>query len=209
MKLSDIRKEYKKGTLSEETLVKSPFDLFANWMKDALDFCTTEPTAMTLSTVDENGQPNARIVLLKDYTENGFVFFTNYSSQKGHEIELNPKACLSFFWPELERQIKIQGTITKIEEAQSQEYFYSRPIGSQIGAIISNQSQVIPNREFLLSKYKELEHSPEKIKKPDLWGGYCLTPNAMEFWQGGEFRIHDRFRFQNIENNWKIDRLSP
>lgn len=209
MNLQDIRNEYKKGKLNKSSVFANPIDQFNNWLKDALSHCSTEPTAMTLSTADKDGQPDARIVLLKDVNYDGFTFFTNYNSHKGKELESNPKAALSFFWPELERQVRILGSVTKVSEEASEAYFNSRPEGSQMGAIISDQSSAVENREVLVEKFNLLKKQPENIKRPKHWGGYILSAFKIEFWQGGEFRIHDRIQYELIDGNWVIVRLAP
>lgn len=209
MELQDIRNEYKKGKLNKKNVSNNPIDQFNSWLKDALTHSSSEPTAMTLSTADENGQPDARIVLLKDVNEDGFTFFTNYNSQKGKELEVNPKAALSFFWPELERQVRILGTVSKISAEASEAYFNSRPEGSQMGAIISDQSSKVTSRDVLVEKFNALKTQPENIQRPKHWGGYILSPTKIEYWQGGEFRIHDRIQYELVDGNWQISRLAP
>ena len=207
--LSSFRKSYEKSTLSDSLKNKTPFIIFNEWFNDAIDDdLIVEPNAMTLSTASQNNKPRNRVVLLKKFNEDGFVFFSNYNSSKGQEIAFNPNVCLSFFWPSQERQIIIQGSAKKISSKESDDYFYSRPIESQIGAIVSNQSSVIPNREFLEKKFIEIKKST-KIKRPDFWGGYLVNPNRFEFWQGRKNRLHDRIEFIFENSLWKNNRLSP
>jgi len=207
--LSSLRKSYEKSTLSDLSNNESPFTIFNQWFNDAInDDLIIEPNAMTLSTVSHDNYPRNRVVLLKKFDENGFVFFSNYNSSKGEDIAFNPNVCLSFFWPSQERQIIVQGSAKKISSKESDDYFYSRPIESQVGAIVSDQSSVIPNREFLEQKFIELKKS-NKIKRPDFWGGYIVNPLRFEFWQGRKNRLHDRIEFIFKHRLWKNNRLSP
>tara|TARA_A100001011_G_C14319009_1_gene849486 strand:- start:5053 stop:5685 length:633 start_codon:yes stop_codon:yes gene_type:complete len=207
--LSSFRKSYEKSTLSDLSKNESPFTIFSEWFNDAInDDLIVEPNAMTLSTVSRTNNPRNRVVLLKKFDENGFVFFSNYNSSKGEDIAFNPNVCLSFFWSSQERQIIVQGSAKKISSKESDDYFYSRPIESQVGAIVSNQSSVIPNREFLEEKFIELKKST-KIKRPDFWGGYLVNPLRFEFWQGRKNRLHDRIEFIFENSLWKNNRLSP
>ena len=207
--LSSFRKSYEKSTLSDSLKNETPFTIFNEWFNDAInDDLIVEPNAMTLSTASQNNKPRNRVVLLKKFNEDGFIFFSNYNSSKGQEIAFNPNVCLSFFWPSQERQIIIQGSAKKIPSKESDDYFYSRPFESQVGAIVSNQSSVIPNREFLEKKFIELKKST-KIKRPDFWGGYLVNPLRFEFWQGRKNRLHDRIEFIFENNLWKNNRLSP
>lgn len=207
--LSSFRKSYEKSTLSDLLKNETPFTIFNEWFNDAInDDLIVEPNAMTLSTASQTNKPRNRVVLLKKFNEDGFVFFSNYNSSKGQEIAFNPNVCLSFFWPSQERQIIIQGSAKKISIKESDDYFYSRPIESQIGAIVSNQSSVIPNREFLEKKFIELKKST-KIKRPDFWGGYLVSPLRFEFWQGRKNRLHDRIEFIFENSLWTNNRLSP
>lgn len=210
--IRDLRQDYRTSFLSEKDVDKNPFRQFGKWFNQALSAEIIEPNAMTLATADTHGYPNARIVLLKDFDDEGFTFFTNYNSHKGQEINENPNATLLFFWIELERQIKIRGTVEKISKEDSEDYFYSRPSGSQLGAHASPQSSVIPGREFLENNLKNLEqeYQDKKIPKPEHWGGYKVIPKTIEFWQGRANRLHDRiiYTVQN-DRSWKIERLAP
>ena len=211
-KIAGIRKNYSKKKLLEEKALKDPVKQFAKWWKQAIAAGIDEVNAMTLATASSDGFPSARIVLLKDFNINGFTFFTNYNSYKGQQLAENPKACLVFFWKELERQVRITGLTEKISNEESETYFYSRPEGSQIGAIASPQSQVISSRNWLDEKVKEVKQGVKEtdIKKPDNWGGYLLKPVIIEFWQGRPNRLHDRLQYTLEENgNWKIERLAP
>ena len=207
--LSSFRKSYEKSTLSDLAANETPFIIFNEWFNDAInDDLIVEPNAMTLSTVSQTNKPRNRVVLLKKFDEDGLVFFSNYNSSKGKDIDSNPNVCLSFFWPSQERQIIIQGCVKKIPSKESDNYFYSRPIESQVGAIVSNQSSVIPNRKILEKKFIELKEST-KIKRPDFWGGYIVNPIRFEFWQGRKNRLHDRIEFIFENSIWKNNRLSP
>ncbi|MCW8803186.1 MAG: pyridoxamine 5'-phosphate oxidase [Ignavibacteriaceae bacterium] len=197
--------------LNETSINKNPFIQFTKWYKSIITSNLKEPTAMTLSTADVNGNPSARIVLLKEFDDSGFVFYTNYDSRKGKDLKVNPKAALNFFWDEPARQIRIEGRIEKISREASKKYFSTRPRESRIGAWISSQSSVIPNRKFLINKFDELEKkfSNEEIPLPEFWGGYRLIPNYFEFWQGRENRLHDRICYKKENDEWKIFRLAP
>ncbi len=212
MNLADIRDDYKMASLLESEVANNPIQQFEKWMAEVLKAEAIEPNAMTISTVGAGGKPSARIVLLKGL-ENGFVFYTNYESQKGRELAENPFASLTFFWADLQRQVRVEGKVQKISEEASIKYFHSRPKGSQIGAAVSPQSNVIPNREFLEKRKEELEEkykSESEIPKPENWGGYVLIPDRVEFWQGRSSRLHDRLVFEQEDNgNWKIERLAP
>lgn len=210
--ISNIRKEYKQHQLLESIVAKNPFEQFHIWFQQAVDSNIEEVNAMTLATCSKEGVPSARIVLLKGFTEEGFVFFTNYTSQKGMELAENPRASLLFFWAALERQVRITGLVKKITSEESNIYFKSRPLGSQIGAIVSPQSQVIENREWLEDKEAALAATAtnENINRPEHWGGYTVTPVSMEFWQGRPSRLHDRLTYNlQDDGNWKIERLAP
>ena len=210
--LSNLRKSYEKGLISDNFKNLSPFFIFEKWFEEAkVDKTIIEPNAMTLSTFSKEQYPRSRVVLLKKYSTNGFIFFTNYNSNKGKSILLNNKVCLNSYWPSLEKQIIIIGNANKISEEESDEYFYSRPLGSQIGAIVSNQSQIIDSREFLETKFKELNKKYTKIqpRRPKNWGGYLVIPSLFEFWQGRKNRLHDRLEFVWEGNVWKSSRLSP
>lgn len=209
--ISDIRKDYRMKSLLESDAASDPFAQFGHWWLEAVESKIDEVNAMTLATSSADGFPSARIVLLKGYDRNGFVFFTNYNSQKGQDIAANPKACLLFFWKELERQVRIDGSIEKISAKDSEEYFQSRPVGSRIGAWCSPQSSVIPDRS-LLDKNVEFysnKFNAQIVPRPDHWGGYIVKPTAIEFWQGRSSRLHDRLRYSKIADNWKIERLAP
>jgi pyridoxamine 5'-phosphate oxidase len=211
MNISAIRQEYSLKSMNINDLSPNPLSQFDQWFKEALDAKVIEINAMTLSTLGEDGIPNGRIVLLKE-VDTGFVFFTNYQSQKGRELEKNPFGSLTFFWPELERQVRIKGNIDKVSEKLSDEYFLSRPIGSQIGAWTSPQSTKINSREELHSRQKEIEKKFENspITRPPHWGGYRLTPNYIEFWQGRPSRLHDRVCYELQENgDWELSILAP
>ena len=205
------KKSNQNNELNETSVNKNPFIQFIKWYESVLNSNLNEPTAMMLSTADVNGNPSARIVLLKEIDDSGFVFYTNYESRKGKDLKENPKAALTFFWDELRRQIRIEGRIEKISRETSKEYFSSRPRESQIGAWVSAQSSVIPNREMLENKYVELKEKfgNEEIPLPDFWGGYRLIPNYFEFWQGRENRLHDRICYKKENDEWKIFRLAP
>jgi pyridoxamine 5'-phosphate oxidase len=211
--IADIRIEYKQQTLLENDVATNPFTQFEKWWADAVNSKIEEVNAMTLATATKDGLPAARIVLLKRFSEEGFTFFTNYKSHKGEQLLQNPQACLVFFWKELERQIRITGIVKKITEQESDTYFASRPIGSQIGAAVSPQSQVIGNREILENNTKALEEKytiENKIERPPHWGGYIVQPNQIEFWQGRPSRLHDRIQYTKREDgNWIIERLAP
>lgn len=211
--LSDFRKSYEKFALSESALPQNPIELFREWINAAIDSeMVDEANAMSISTLGLDGFPKTRVVLLKQFTYEGFIFYTNYQSEKGKSIENNNHVCLSFFWPGLERQIIIKGLAEKIAPNLSDGYFESRPVMSQISSIISPQSQVVTSREYLEQKQKQLEEELQGKfpERPDFWGGYLVRPMSMEFWQGRPNRLHDRFRYLlNDEFDWIIDRLAP
>ena len=208
--LSNYRKEYLKGVLVEEDLPKNPIDLFSDWFIYADSKSNEiEPNAMSLSAIDLNGVPITRVVLLKKFSNDGFVFCTNYSSRKGKSITKNPNVCMSFFWSSLEQQVIINGKASKVSEADSDNYFNSRPIGSRLGAIISNQSEIIPSREYLENKLKKNNLENNSVKRPKNWGGYIVDPTSIEFWQGRENRLHDRILYKKENNIWNYVRLSP
>lgn len=211
--LSAYRKSYEKGILVEKNIPENPLELFRTWFMevDASD-TIDEANAMTVATIGLDGYPKSRVVLLKKYTYEGFIFYTNYNSEKGKAIAANPNVCISFFWHAAEKQIIIKGKAEKIAENLSDGYFESRPRGSQLGAVVSNQSDVIENRAMLEDKLKALEQSFEgkAIERPEFWGGFIVKPVEIEFWQGRANRLHDRIRYQLQEDyNWKIDRLAP
>lgn len=210
--LSDYRRSYEKSALNSENLTENPMHLFKKWFDEIERIDRdSENNAMTLSTIDLEGYPKNRIVLLKKFNDEGFVFYTNYTSEKALAIEENPKVSLSFFWPVLERQVVIKGVAVKVSSEESDVYFTSRPRGSQIGAWVSHQSHVIEEREVLEKRQLELEErfSGQSVPRPDFWGGYLIKPHFIEFWQGRPNRLHDRFRYSKQEQNWKIERLAP
>ena len=210
--IADLRKEYSSQNLLETDVAENPVEQFGKWWTEAVNSQIDEVNAMTLATASGDGMPSARIVLLKGFDQNGFVFFTNYKSYKALQIEENPKACLVFFWKELERQVRITGLVKKIDEKKSDEYFFSRPQESQIGAWASPQSQVIESRNWLDKKYLELteEWKEKKIQRPQHWGGFVVRPVIIEFWQGRQSRLHDRIQYTIQQNeSWKIERLAP
>ena len=210
--IADLRKEYSSQSLLETDIEPNPFDQFEKWWTQAVNSQINEPNAMTVATASGDGMPAARIILLKGFDKNGFVFFTNYKSYKAMHLEENPRACLVFFWKELERQVRITGLVERVSEKENDDYFYSRPKGSQIGAWASPQSQVIENRDWLDQHYLQLteEFKRKELKRPPHWGGYRVTPVIIEFWQGRPSRLHDRIQYSlEEEGNWKIERLSP
>lgn len=210
-KILKLRSEFLKHQLNEKEVEKDPFKQFSIWLHEASLSEIKDYHAMDLATVDRHCRPSARIVLLRSFDENGFVFFTNYKSMKGKNIELNPRVCLNFFWPELERQIKIDGEAKKIPGGNSDLYFSTRPRESQIGAWVSNQSRVISDRTVLEKKFRETEKKYKgiPIPRPPNWGGYVVKPFEFEFWQGRPNRLHDRLRFQLKKDKWVLARLSP
>ncbi|MCC1483752.1 pyridoxamine 5'-phosphate oxidase [Winogradskyella immobilis] len=211
--LSNYRRSYDKGQLLIENVPENPIELFRDWFLEVdKHFPQDETNAMTISTIGLDGYPKSRVVLLKKYTHKGFIFYTNYASEKGKAISANPNVCLSFFWHGAERQIIIKGMVEKVADNLSDSYFESRPRGSQLGAIASKQSEVIDSRDHLDSNLKRLEeqYKDKSIARPKTWGGYIVKPVEIEFWQGRPNRLHDRLRYQLQEDsNWKIDRLSP
>ncbi len=210
--IADIRREHVMGSLSEADTNPDPIEQFRVWFGDALAAGLLQPNAMTLSTVDADGRPNARVVLLKGFDESGFVFYTHRTSRKGEELAANPHAALTFFWDSLERQIRIQGSVEWTTDAESDEYFQSRPRGSQLGALISKQSAVIANREVLEQSLAELtaKVGDEPLQRPATWGGYRIVPTEFEFWQGRPSRLHDRIRYTLTRHSgWLRERLSP
>ena len=209
--LHNLRQEYRSAQLTEKDVDLDPMVQFGKWFKDALDALLYEPNVMTLATADRFGKPTARIVLLKGYDENGFVFYTNYESKKGQDIVENPQAALVFFWPELERQVRIEGVVSKVDAQTSADYFHSRPAGSQIGAMASPQSKVLQSRESLEEQVAELTRAYEgkEIPHPLHWGGYLVEPAHLEFWQGRPSRLHDRIVYDLVDGSWIINRLAP
>lgn len=211
--LHDKRKVYEKSQLIESEIKQNPIEQFRDWFVEASESPNiSEANAMAVSTVENDGCPRTRMVLLKSYTHEGFIFYTNYDSRKGKAIEKNHKACLHFFWPNLERQIIIKADLEKIAENLSDGYFHSRPKGSQLGAAVSPQSQIIPDREFLEEKLKKLEEKYEntEVPRPENWGGYLARPYEIEFWQGRPNRLHDRIIYELVDGlDWEISRLAP
>ena len=208
--IAQLRKNYTFGQLSETEVPAQPLPLFQVWFDQAIKAECPEPNSMTLATADQAGNPSARIVLLKGADENGFTFFTNYESQKGKELAIRPQAALLFHWHELERQVRIQGIVERISPEESDRYFYSRPPASRIGAWASPQSTAIPNREFLEEAEKRFQSEfGDAPPRPEHWGGYCLCPTEMEFWQGRPSRLHDRIHYKLANGHWKIHRLAP
>jgi len=212
MKLADIRIEYSSKKLNLNDINLDPLKQFKIWLLDVIKAQVNEPTAMHLCTINENGHPSGRIVLLKG-ADDGFVFFTNYSSHKGRHLTKNPVASLTFFWPELERQVRIEGTVAKTSTEESDEYFKSRPMQSQIGAWTSPQSEVIPDRTYLEERQHEFEKrfKSEPIIRPENWGGFHLSPTSIEFWQGRPARLHDRvlYKLNDDKSGWSMERLAP
>lgn len=211
--IAAIREEYSKGNLLETDVLEEPIQQFKKWFSEAISAEVVEPNAMVLSTVDQHHSPSSRVVLLKDIKDNGFSFFTNYESRKAQDMLQNPKVSLLFFWPELQRQVRIEGTVGKLPSADSDEYFASRPRGSRIGAIASPQSHVIANRKELENKVDLItdEFSDiDNIPRPEFWGGYLVEPTLVEFWQGRSSRLHDRIVYELTNQfNWLIKRLAP
>jgi pyridoxamine 5'-phosphate oxidase len=211
MDIGDYRREYAKGGLNKKDLNNSPFELFEKWFKQAMQADVPDASAMSLATVSRDGKPSQRTVLLKLFDEKGFVFFTNYSSQKAQEIDVNPNVSLLFPWTILERQIEINGIATKISTAESFKYFLSRPRGSQMGAWASAQSSPITSRQILEGQLQKIKNkfTHGDIPLPDFWGGYRVVPETIEFWQGGVNRLHDRFEYQREGKSWHVRRLQP
>ena len=210
--IADLRQDYTLEDLSETEVNSNPFLQFKEWFSQALSAKILEPNAMTLATTTTDGKPSARMVLLKDFDERGFVFFTNYNSQKGQELAENPQAALVFWWAELERQVRICGRVEKVSDTESDKYFYSRPSNSRLGAWASNQSEVIESREVLEQQLEEFKqkYQNQDVPRPSHWGGIRVIPTEIEFWQGRSSRLHDRLLYRRIEDNsWKIERLSP
>lgn len=209
MSVADLRQTYDKGVLLESQAAASPFDQFTLWFDQALAAAVPEPNAMTLATVDASGQPSARTVLIKNFDARGFVFFTNYDSRKGHDLAAEPRASLLFFWQPLERQVRIEGTVEKVSEAESDAYYESRPVGSRLGAWASPQSQPTTRGALEANEHRYREQFGDDPPRPPHWGGYRLVPHALEFWQGRPSRLHDRLRYRLTDGQWVIERLAP
>lgn len=210
--LKNMRKEYSNNELSKKSVKENPIEQFGIWFNEAVESKITEPNAMALSTVSHDLIPSSRIVLLKSFNDEGFIFFTNYESEKGKEIDFNNNVALLFFWAELERQVRITGKAEKISKEESEEYFFTRPLKSRIGAWASHQSSVIENRNVIIKEFMKLSAEfalRRKIPLPEFWGGYRVYPSKFEFWQGRESRLHDRIRYTKVDQDWKIERLSP
>jgi pyridoxamine 5'-phosphate oxidase len=211
--LEELREDYRLATLDESNCETNPIAQFALWFKEAKASRLKEPNAMSLATSTPAGRPSSRIVLLKEFGEAGFIFYTNYSSQKGQEIEANPNVALNFLWAELERQVRVEGSIARIPAEKSEAYFRSRPRGSRIGAWVSNQSELIENRAVLEARLAEIERrfeGSDDIPPPGYWGGFCVRPERIEFWQGRPSRLHDRILYRrNASADWTVGRLSP
>jgi len=206
-----LRREYKLNKLSEETVHKSPFSQFEKWFKEVLQVGLIEPNAMILATADDKAKPSVRVVLLKGLNNNGLTFFTNYTSRKGHDITENSAASVLFFWAELERQVRVEGQIKKISRAESKKYFNTRPLDSRLAAWTSEQSKMIPGRDYLDTKFQifKRQFKGKQIPVPPDWGGFRLVPEYFEFWQGRENRLHDRICYKKVSGKWKVFRLSP
>jgi pyridoxamine 5'-phosphate oxidase len=207
--ISELRHEYTGEELSEDSVSSNPVEQFSSWFSQALEANVSEPNAMSLATVSSDCKPSIRIVLLKGFDERGFIFYTNYESRKGEELAANPHASVCFFWHELERQVRIEGTVKKLSAKESDTYFETRPEGSKLGAWISPQSRTI-SKEFMEQRKAELaEKFNDKISRPPYWGGYILQPHFIEFWQGRPDRLHDRICYKLEDKNWKIFRIAP
>lgn len=211
MNIADLRRDYSLAALDVADVDADPIVQFVRWFGEAQRADILEPNAMTLATCTTDGRPSARVVLLKEVTALGFVFFSDYRSQKGAELEANPRAALTFLWKEVERQVRITGSVARISRAESEEYFRSRPLGSRVGAWASTQSAVIPGRQWLEQAVADAArtHAGDDVPLPPHWGGYRVVPDAVEFWQGRQSRLHDRLRYRAGDGGWIIERLSP
>jgi pyridoxamine 5'-phosphate oxidase len=208
--INKLRYDFSKGSLDEKEVDASPFIQFERWFKQAVEAKVIEPNAMMLATCGSDGKPSARVLLLRNFNENGFVFYTNYHSRKGVQSQENGFAAMSFFWPELERQVRIEGGLVKQSPEESDAYFASRPRQSKIGAWVSPQSHVIANRKQLDDKFEQMEKEfGEEVPRPPHWGGFVLQPVSIEFWQGRSGRLHDRILYTKEEKGWRIERLAP
>ena len=211
MDIKNIRSEYRKGSIDFSNIPSDPINLFSLWIKDALELYKSDANACVLSTVDLENKPSSRVVLLREISSKGFIFYTNYNSNKSNDINNNNNVCLNFYWNKLERQVRVNGFVKKVDVHQSDKYFKSRPIKSQIAAIISPQSQEIDINTNLSDKLNNELNTKnlDLIKRPEHWGGYCVIPNKIEFWQGRDSRLHDRLLYKIINNRWKTSRLAP
>ncbi len=211
MSVADLRREYRRAGLDEALVDPDPFRQFGTWFTEAQAAGIEEPNAMTLATASRDGMPSARTVLLKGFDERSFAFYSNYESHKGRDLLDNPRAALLFYWKELERQVRLTGLIERMSREETEGYFRTRPIGSQIGALVSRQSQVVPSRAALEDEFARLEaeYAGKTVPLPDYWGGFRLSPTSFEFWQGRPNRLHDRLRYRPDEGGWRIERLSP
>jgi pyridoxamine 5'-phosphate oxidase len=209
MSIADLRQSYEKGILLEQDAKASPFEQFGLWFEQALEQNVPEPTSMTLATADAQGRPSARVVLLKGFDEAGFVFYTNYNSRKSQELAAQPWACLNFFWQALERQVRLNGQVEKVSAQESDDYFHSRPLGSRLGAWVSAQSEPTTLAELEANTAAVQQKYGDHPPRPPHWGGYRLTPEYFEFWQGRPSRLHDRLTFQRSGTGWALQRISP
>lgn len=212
LSLADLRKEYSMASLDVSNVQQDPIDQFEKWFQEAQQSAIPEPNAMTLATVNAQGRPTSRIVLLKGIENRKFVFYTNYQSVKGRELEQNPACAVTFFWPELERQVRMEGVASRVDEKTSEIYFQSRPRGSQVGAWSSPQSTILENRKILEERVEQIEKKfagLDVLPKPHQWGGYAIDPLVIEFWQGRPSRLHDRIQYNKVDDAWKIYRLAP
>jgi pyridoxamine 5'-phosphate oxidase len=210
--ITDLRKEYSRSTLDIANVLNDPIRQFEKWFDEALSAGVTEPNAMNLATVNADGRPSSRIVLLKGVERNAFVFYTNYQSKKGKELEQNPACALTFFWPDIERQVRIEGVAQRVDPSLSETYFQSRPRGSQVGAWASPQSSIIKDRKILEERVTQIEKRFETLNvlpKPNQWGGFSVDPHLIEFWQGRPSRLHDRIEFTKVDGQWMMNRLAP